>query len=447
MKFQYDPSFAVNDDLARDLLKITEDSLAQTAAGYDEEAAEPAPGEVELPLRGADAIVAHIEINNRHGVGVLLERLFGRYRNVLSVRSENHFGGRQDFGDLDLCVSHESSSRDGWAASVREALGDNTVARVLCVPYYPDDVRNALALTSIFDCPLATYLMDDQNVCSDGISDELMSELLERSSLRLAISAELATCYEAKYGHRMWLMPPVVPARLIPPAPLASEECLAQPKTGAILGNIWGQRWLDLLRETVRESGVKLRWYSTNHLRYLSGSPESLAKDGIEIPLGPPLPDAELVELLRRTAFVVVPTGTLDEEDDRKFIAQLSLPSRIPFILATSQTPFLVLGSEQTGAARFVREMETGVVAPYERRAFREAVARITEPECNTKLRRRALALSGRFADAGAAEWIWQSLDLGQPFDGRHEEWMRKPRPDIESLAKGRQAGRGLDGK
>jgi hypothetical protein len=261
-----------------------------------------------------------------------------------------------------------------------------------------------------------------------------MRELLERSDLRLAISVELATCYEAKYGLPMWLMPPVIPTRHILGSPLPAEQALENPASGAILGNIWGQRWLDLLRETVSGSGVTLQWYSTNHLRYLSASPKELARDGIEIPVGPPLPDAELVDTLRKTAFVVVPSGTLDSSDDRRFIAQLSLPSRIPFILATSHTPFLVLGDERTAAARFVEELGLGLVCPYDPARFREAVAQLTDPDVNLRMRRTALALAGRFADAGAAEWIWKSLERGKPFDSRYEEWMRKPRPDIEAL-------------
>jgi len=439
VKFQYDPAYAVNDDLARDLIAITGDALAGGPVPVEpEDAAEGEARASDLPLRNADVIVSHIEVNNRHGVGVLLERLFGKHSNVLSIRSENHFGSQQDFGDLDLCIWHdENASREAATKAVREGLGENKPGRILCVPYFANDVRNALALKDSFDAPLATYLMDDQNVCADGIPDELMRELLERSGLRLAISAELAVAYEAKYGLKMWLMPPVIPARHILGHPLPREEVLKKPDTGAILGNIWGQRWLDLLRNAVGGSGITLNWHSTNHLRYLSASPRELAREGIEIPVGPPLPDPELVDVLRQTAFVVVPTGALDEDDDRRFIAQLSLPSRIPFILATSHTPLLVVGSERTGAARFVEELGIGLVCSYDPLAFREAVARITDPETNLRMRRTALAVSGRFADAGAAEWLWQSLDKGEPYDLRYEGWMRRPRPEIEELVHG----------
>ncbi len=443
MKFQFDSAFRVNEDLARQLLSLSPDPLSEGTVVADASDARPAPRWpvarlAELPLRSADAIVAHIEVNDRHGVGVLLGRLFGRYPDILSIRSQDHFGGEQVFGDLATRIRHASTSPGAVRRTVAEALGDNTVGRILCVPYFADDVRTTLALKDMFEVPLATYLMDDQNVCADGIPDRLMAELLERSHLRLAISVELATCYEAKYGHKLWLMPPVVPARLILDVP-GNLDTGQRPIHGTMLGNIWGQQWLDLLRATVRRSEVRLRWYSTNHLRYLDGSATELAADGIEIPAAPPLPDAELVEELRRTAFVVVPTGTLDAADDRRFIAQLSLPSRIPFVLATSHAPFLVVGSDRTAAARFVTELGVGIVVPYDRDAFLAAARELADPQVNAGFRRRALALAGRFTDAGAAEWIWQSLARRQPLDQRYEDLMRKPRPEIQALV---QAGR-----
>ena len=55
------------------------------------------------------------------------------------------------------------------------------VSRVLCVPYTADDLVSALALKEMFNAPLCTYLMDDNNIGSQGISDELMREALEKS--------------------------------------------------------------------------------------------------------------------------------------------------------------------------------------------------------------------------------------------------------------------------
>lgn len=381
---------------------------------------------VQQPPQDADAIVTHIEVNDRHGVGVLISRLFGEDDNILSIRSQDYYEGRQDFGAMHVCVSHSDTSRDMVFWNVLQALRGATVKRVLCVPYFPDDARNAIALKESFGGPLCTYLMDDQNLCADGIPDSVMEELLAKSTLRLAISRELCAGYEQKYGYKMWLMPPLVPTRLIPPRLNTPPEAALQSHSGIIVGNIWGQRWIELLRETVRDSGITLRWYNHGEFRWLPCTKEALSSDGVIPQEGPPDPDERMVEILRQAPFVVVPSGTLDDTDDRRFIAQLSFPSRIPYILATSHAPILVLGNPETAAARFVTGAGIGMVAPYGRRTFQEAVEQITRPGVNLEMRRAAFLLSIRFADLGASEWLWSSLAKGEPMDGRYEELMSR---------------------
>ncbi len=417
-----DPPQAANEELARKLLELT---------------AQPACASGEPALSEADAIVSHIEVNDGHGVGALLGKLFGRAANVLSIRSKNFYEGRQGFGDLALHISHPDARRDDVFWRVLQALGATTVKRVLAVPYFPDDALTALALKEIFGVPLCTYLMDDQNLCSDGIPDTVMRELLANSSLRLAISPELCAGYERKYGYRMWFLPPLVATRLILPRLNPPLPAALQAKAGVIVGNIWGQRWVQLLRATVRHSGISLRWFSNGDFRWLPCSMSALAADGVVPHQGPPLPDDQLVEVLRQAPFVVLPSGTLDATDDRRFIAQLSFPSRIPYILATSQAPILVLGNAATPAARFVTGTGIGLVAPYERAAFQAAAEQITRPEVNVEMRRKALLIAGRFNDIGAAEWIWQSLAKGEPVDRRYEEMLPQPAPDIGELVSG----------
>ena len=399
-------------EFARRLLNPTAKALPES---IPEEA-------VRQPPQDADAIVTHIEVNDRHGVGVLIRRLFGHDDNILSIRSQDHYKGRQDFGAMHVCVSHSDTSRDVVFRTILKSLRGATVKRVLCVPYFPDDARNAIAVKEIFGVPLCTFLMDDQNLCADGIPDSVMKELLARSALRLAISRELCAGYEQKYGHKMSLMPPLVPTRLIPPLLNKPAIGALQSHSGIIIGNIWGQRWIELLRETVRDSGITLRWYNHGEFRSLPCSRKALSIDGVIPQKGPPDPDERMVEILRQAPFVVVPSGTLDDTDDRRFIAQLSFPSRIPYIFATSHTPILVLGHPETAAARFVTGAGIGIVAPYGRRAFQDAVERITRPEVNMELRRAAFLLSIRFADLGASEWLWSSLAKGEPVDGRYED-------------------------
>jgi hypothetical protein len=57
----------------------------------------------------------------------------------------------------------------------------------------------------------------------------------------------------------------------------------------------------------------------------------------------------------------------------------------------------------------------------------------------NLEMRRAALLLASRFADIGGAEWLWQSLARGEPFDGRYEDLMPRQLPDLRRIIAARQ--------
>jgi hypothetical protein len=383
-------------------------------------------------LHDADVIVTHVEVSDRHGTGKLLQMMFLGEPNIISIRSANLYGGEHDLGEIALRISHPDKTRDAVFRHTLRNMGEHTAGRILCVPYYPDDVRTAIAIKEIYGVRMCTFIMDDQNVCVDGIPDDLMDELLAKSTLILGISAEMCGVYEQKYGCKMWPMPPLVPGRLIP-------SRLSVPSTepemhGVIIGNIWGQKWVELLRATVRGSGIKLSWYCNGEFRWLPCGKDSLIEDSI-IPCDP-LKDDPLVEMLKRAWFAVIPSGLLDEGDDHRFISQLSLPSRVTYMLATSHVPILVLGSPKTASARFVEQFGIGVVADYQTASFVQAVKHIMKPDVNLAMRKRALAVAGRFTDSGAAEWIWHSLAQGEPMDRRFDDLFPKRTADIPILRK-----------
>lgn len=380
----------------------------------------------EAPLPARDVVVVHNEVTPAHGVGALLQTLFGEGRGLVTIRSQDHHGGTQRFGDERLRVSHGGQDRAAAYGNVLRAMGGLGVRRVLCAPYYPDDVRTAIALRDLYDAPLCTWIMDDQNVAEGGIPDALLRELLEKSRLRLAISVELRAAYEERYGCRFALAPPVVPAALVrahptPPPPAGR---------GLVVGNVWGRRWLELLRRTVRGSGVELDWTSPSGYRYEEFDAAALAKDGIH-----PQGQVGQPEYLRRLAgcpYVVVPSGTLDAQDDRPGISRFSLPSRMTFVLAVCHAPMIVLGSPETAAARFVVRLGVGRAVPYDPAAFRAAVAEVTAPEAQRLFRARAAELAPRFSSEGVREWLWGSLEAGAPVDDRFERLGDPPRAGKE---------------
>ena len=376
--------------------------------------------EVVPPSAVVDAIVSHIEVCDAHGTGLLTQLVFGGETGIVSIRSRDQHGGSQEFGDRAARVRHPPRDRRAIASALLRVLDGCDVRRIVCIPYFQEDVANALCLVDLFGAPLCTFVMDDNNIETREVPDALLRELFARSALRLAISPELRDAYEGKFGLRFWFVPPLVAPDVVCRAPpeVPDAETLGR-RRGTIIGNIWSREWLERLRHSVRGTGVTLDWFSNGDIRALGVSEKDLAADGI-FARGF-VPQKELVAALRRTSFAVVPSGTLDERDTRRGIARFSLPSRIAYLLAVSHTPVVVLGHPDTAAARFVRAHGVGMWAPYEPGAFVAAVAAVGDPSRQAAMRAEAARLGPVFSSEGARDWIWRSLDQGGPVDDRWE--------------------------
>lgn len=368
-------------------------------------------------VRDADAIITANEVTDRHGTGVIVRRLFGESPNIVSIRSSNYYG-EEPFGTFAACVSHKKLTRAKSFETILGLLNGATVGRVLCVPYSPSELITGIVLHELFRAPLCTYVMDDANVKARHIPDSLMREALEKSALRLAISPEMRDAYEQKFGLRFWLLPPVVtPAAVQSDAPLPAVGDLPSANTGVMVGSVWGRKWLDKLRRAVRESGLEVDWYGNFDARHLKTSVEELAQDGI-VHRGF-LPEGELRERLRSYPFALVPSGTLDQDDDRPEIAGFSLPTRVPFLLAAANMPMIVLGSPQTAAGQFVARLGVGVTAPYDGAALRAAAAAICTADQQSMLRGNAAGHAKLFSAAGMGQWVWDALERGEPTDDK----------------------------
>lgn len=369
-------------------------------------------------LREANAIITVSEVTDRHGTGVILSRIFGESRNILSIRSGNHYG-EHSLGAAEVCVSQQGFNQRQSLARMSYALNGSTICRVLCVPYLADELISALVLKEMFGAPLCTYVMDDNNVYSHGIPDELMREALSKSTLRLAISPEMREEYERKYGLKFWILPPVVRAEAVPATLEMSRGGHFETRTAVMVGSLWSRQWLQQFRQTVRQARVEVHWYGNAQFSHLGVTPEELRQDGI-VYCGF-LPEAELTVRVKAYPYALIPSGTLDEQDDRPGIARLSLPTRLPHLLALTHTPMIVLGNSQTAAARFLERFGVGLVAPYDGVRLRQVVDQICRPEQQLAFRRRAAGHSALFSAKGLAEWVWQSLAQGRPCDERFE--------------------------
>jgi FkbM family methyltransferase len=364
-----------------------------------------------------DVVVTYNEINRRHGTGVLVQKLFRDWPNLLTIRSVDTYGGSQSFGEFNLRLPALGMSRALIFETVSSWLRTTTVKRVFCVPWAADDVVTAIAVKEITNAELCTYIMDDQNITKGQIPDGVMREALVKSRLRLVISPEMRSAYQNKYDLKFWLLPPVVDHRLLGSPPTAATN---GSHRGVMVGNVWSVQWLKLLRGVLRPSGIPVDWYSNDGFAWAKADPEELKQDGINLLAG--MPEHELAHTLSQYDFAVIPTGTLDETDDNRWVAQLSLPTKVLFLLAAAQTPLIVVGNPKTAAAGFVTRFGVGATCDYDTGGFQSAVRYVTTPENRQTMRERSIRLAPAFSDLGIGAWLRQALEHAEPPDLKFEE-------------------------
>jgi hypothetical protein len=219
-------------------------------------------------------------------------------------------------------------------------------------------------------------------------------------------------------------MPPLIPEALLRHEPVPTPPA-ATPVRGVLLGNIWGQRWLDMLRDVFRGSGYLIDWYcNQKDPAGLEFDRDAMAADGIVF--HEPVAEQLLPDILRRYPFAIVPTDVLDGKSPPavRAIAELSLPSRIPTMVATSHIPVLVIGSPATAAAGFVSRFDLGEIVPYDAAAVTAALERLMQPGRQAAIRAHAAKLAANLSARDSDAWIWQSLAKKQPVDMRYESLM-----------------------
>jgi hypothetical protein len=379
-----------------------------------------------------DVVITTNEINDRHGTGVLVKRILEGRRNIFSIRFRNDWGDPQ-FGDWNLYLQQSGSApwdtiRPEAFRNVLRIFGGHKVRNVLCVPFLVDEPMASIALHEVFGARLCAYVMDDQNVAANHIPDVLMREFLQRCSLRLATHPELRVAYERKYGLPFYLLPAVAPDRLIAREPTqpqidihgADKHEKASDKRGAMIGSFWDQSWFDRLCAALAPTGYSIDWFGNNRSPFVKFPKEQLSRARIN-PRGIVSED-QLAAELREYPFVIVPTGTFDPSETNTPVTSLSLPGRIPFATAVSQTPILVVGSTSTCASRFVRHFGIGETVSYDRRELKDAMDRLRDPKTQVAMRGNAVRIAHAFSDRGVVEWLQESMELGRAADNRFED-------------------------
>jgi FkbM family methyltransferase len=375
-------------------------------------------------------LVTASEINHRHGTGVLLKRVFPDDSDIISVRSKDHYGGDQQWAGQNYCFADLEADRRAIFCHVTSTFQRHTaIRRLFCVPYDTESLLAAIAIKEFYGIPMAIWIMDDQNIVAHKIPDALMKEFLAKSDVRFATHPEMRDAYETKFGLKFWLLPAVVPDRLICKTPGQLLQTQLGQSRGALVGSIWSLQWFNNICGALENSGIELDWFGNSQYFWLTDTELELQQKGL-YPQGL-CPEGLLAEKLKDYPFVIVPTGTLDDRDDQPQLSKLSLPGRILFILATANTPVILLGDPSTSAASFVKRFQIGVVCDYTPDSLKQAVEFVIDTANQHRLRENAVNVAQRFSDQGVDDWIWQSLAMGQAADDRFESLFQRSPIDL----------------
>ncbi len=356
-----------------------------------------------------DVVISPNEISFAHGTGVLLSRLLEDRKDIVAIRSRTNYGGHQRLAAREMfALPVGMTDRREIMAQVSEWLADYDVRSILCVPYFETDVTLAIVAQAITGAPLGLWIMDDNCLEAGGIRRAVMAEGIERASALFGISNELKRRYQVEFRKPMAVLPPLVAPSMVrtKPSPAPTEQRLV------MIGNVWSADLLDRLSKVVETAGLKVDWYSSNPGLWTNQHPLSdLTKRGVNVIEGDD-PDVVRKAVLSATA-VVVPSDPGDSGEHEKALGTMSLPTRMPFVLATAGTPMIVLGREGTAAGGFVKRLDIGSVIPYDAQSLKTAVEALSKPEAQNAIRKRAAELASQFSFEGVDNFVFDTILAG----------------------------------
>ena len=382
--------------------------------------------------RRRNLVVAGAENCGRHGVGVMIDRYFGRHLDTITLRASTSYDGVEETGSAHFLLEwREGAPPAEVQTHMRRLLAPYEVKRIMCIPGRRCEIAHGAAAHEVTGGRLCTFVMDDRNVLEEDTDDVHLQDLFERSSLRLVISAEMQMAYAIKYEFDFDVMPPVVANR--DARRVNRWNAKTHPSTRvALLGNIWTlSQFLQLLK--FMENGrLVIDWFGPKPNFDLTGS-------GINV-MGRIDPETALADRLAEYPLVLVPSGMLDGSENDEWLTRLSLPSRIVFLMQTG-IPILVLGSPHTCASRYVLSLGIGRTMPYSHPDPIQVLTEMTRPAARATYAANCAKAAEAFVMPECGAWIWDSIDAGHALPAPFQDYF--PRyPEIEILWPASAAGR-----
>lgn len=356
-----------------------------------------------------DLVISPNEISFAHGTGVLLSRLLENRSDLIAMRSLTTYGSSQRINArATFALPSGMSDRRAVFAQVARWLKGYKVRSILCAPYFETDLVLAIAAQSISGAPLGLWIMDDNCIRNTGISRAIMEEAIDRATALFAISPQLKRHYQNEFQRPITVLPPLVSPKMIRDKPSAA----AAGNSVVMIGNVWSVNWLESTSRVVEAAGLKVKWYASNpDLWEGSLSRATLATRGIEIVSGED--PAVVQDAVLKAVAVIVPSDAGDSIGHEAALGEMSLPTRMPFVLATAGTPIIVLGRPGTAAAAFVERFQIGRVIPYDGAALSMAVVSLSTVEEQNAIRQRSAAVAKDLSFEGVDEFVFRTIQEG----------------------------------
>jgi FkbM family methyltransferase len=366
-----------------------------------------------------DLVISPNEISFAHGTGVLLSRLLENRTDLIAMRSLTTYGGNQRImAQATFALPGGMTDRGAIFAQVGKWLKGYKIRSILCAPYFETDLMLAIAAQSISGAPLGLWIMDDNCLRNNGISRTIMAEGISRAEALFAISPQLKRIYQNEFQRPFAVLPPLVAPTMIrsKPSPSAKGDAIV------MIGNVWSVQWLENTSLCVEAAGLKVKWYASNpELWTGSLSRSTLMARGIEIVEGDD--PAVVQDAVINAVAVLVPSDAGNSVGHEAALGEMSLPTRIPFIVASAGTPIIVLGRPETAAAEFVTRFQIGHVIAYDSEALKKSVANLSVAAEQNVIRMRSAQLAEQLSFEGAHDFVFKTIrDGGRWPSDRYEK-------------------------